>query len=198
MRKGAAALAYHQKPSRLPTALRGQAADSSTMPAAAADSPVQACCPTPLGPVRLLASGRGLAGLWFEDQKHRPEALDGLWPSQPHHRLLVQAQTQLAQYFAGQRQHFDLPLDLSQGSALQQLVWQALLEIAPGQTCSYGELARRIGRPQAARAVGAAVGRNRLSIIVPCHRVIGSDGALTGYAGGLARKRALLQLEGHS
>jgi methylated-DNA-[protein]-cysteine S-methyltransferase len=110
----------------------------------------------------------------------------------------VQAQTQLAQYFAGQRQHFDLPLDLSQGSALQQLVWQALLEIAPGQTCSYGQLARRIGRPQAARAVGAAVGRNRLSIIVPCHRVIGSDGALTGYAGGLARKRALLQLEGHS
>jgi methylated-DNA-[protein]-cysteine S-methyltransferase len=160
-------------------------------------TPVQACCATPLGPVRLLASAHGLAGLWFEDQKHRPEALDTEWPSQPQHPLLVRAQTQLAQYFAGQRPHFDLPLDLGPCTALQQRVWQALLEIAPGDTCSYGELARRIGQPRAVRAVAGAVGRNRLSIFVPCHRVLGSDGSLTGYAGGLARKRALLELEGH-
>jgi methylated-DNA-[protein]-cysteine S-methyltransferase len=111
--------------------------------------------------------------------------------------LLVRAQAQLAQYFAGQRHPFDLPLDLGPCTALQQRVWQALLEIAPGDTCSYGELARRIGQPRAVRAVAGAVGRNRLSIFVPCHRVLGSDGSLTGYAGGLARKRALLQLEGH-
>lgn len=170
----------------------------SSTPVPAPDStPVQACCATPLGPVRLLASAHGLAGLWFEDQKHRPEALDTEWPSQPQHPLLVRAQTQLAQYFAGQRHPFDLPLDLGPCTALQQRVWQALLEIAPGDTCSYGELARRIGQPRAVRAVAGAVGRNRLSIFVPCHRVLGSDGSLTGYAGGLARKRALLELEGH-
>ena len=186
-------LAYHRRPVVAPW-LRARLTDAPTM-SAAADPPVQASCPTPPGPVRLLAGPQGLAGLWFEDQKHRPEQLDKQWPSQPHHPLLMQAQKQLTQYFAGQRRCFDLPLDLSQGSALQQLVWQALLEIAPGQTCSYGELARRIGRPTAVRAVAAAIGRNRVSIIVPCHRVIGSDGGLTGYAGGLARKRALLQLE---
>ena len=170
---------------------------SSTPLPAPVSTPVQACCATPLGPVRLLASAHGLAGLWFEDQKHRPEALDTEWPSQPQHPLLVRAQTQLAQYFAGQRHPFDLPLDLGPCTALQQRVWQALLEIAPGDTCSYGELARRIGQPRAVRAVAGAVGRNRLSIFVPCHRVLGSDGSLTGYAGGLARKRALLELEGH-
>jgi methylated-DNA-[protein]-cysteine S-methyltransferase len=110
--------------------------------------------------------------------------------------VLQQAAEQLAQYFAGQRSTFDLPLDLSNGTAFQQAVWQALLDIAPGQTCSYKTLSAAVGRPAAMRAVGGAVGRNPLSIIVPCHRVVGAHGALTGYAGGLARKTALLQLEG--
>lgn len=181
----------------LPARLSGAMSTLATMSSKPVSTPVQACCATPLGPVRLLASEHGLAGLWFEDQKHRPEALDTEWPSQPQHPLLVRAQAQLAQYFAGQRHPFDLPLDLGPCTALQQRVWQALLEIAPGHTCSYGELARRIGQPRAVRAVAGAIGRNRLSIFVPCHRVLGSDGSLTGYAGGLARKRALLQLEGH-
>jgi methylated-DNA-[protein]-cysteine S-methyltransferase len=156
----------------------------------------QRLCPTPLGSVRLLASHTGLAGLWFEDQKHRPQALDGAWPHDAGHGLLDLAQAQLAQYFDGQRRRFDLPLDFSAGTPFQQMVWHALLDIDAGRTCSYTELAQRIGRPRSARAVGAAVGRNRLSVIVPCHRVVGQDGRLTGYAGGLERKRALLALEG--
>jgi len=102
----------------------------------------------------------------------------------------------LAEYFAGQRRTFELPLDIAGGTAFQQVVWQALLGLLPGGTISYGDLSQRIGKPGAVRAVGAAIGRNPLSIIVPCHRVIGASGALTGYAGGLARKSALLRLEG--
>lgn len=166
------------------------------MPLSHPSQPVQTRCSTPLGPVQLLASPEGLAGLWFEDQKHRPRELDGHWPRAAQHPWLEQAQRQLAQYFTGERRHFDLPLDLSAGTAFEQEVWRALLQVPHGQTCSYGELSARIGRPGAARAVGAAVGRNRLSIIVPCHRVIGKKGDLTGYAGGLPRKRALLHLEG--
>lgn len=151
---------------------------------------------TPLGRVRLAASPRGLAGLWFEDQKHRPAALDGpLWPVEPSHVVLQAAQAQLAAYFAGRLQRFDLPLDLAAGSPFQQAVWRLLVDIGHGQRCSYGDLARRLGRPQAVRALGAAVGRNPLSIVVPCHRVVGHDGRLTGYAGGLDRKSALLALE---
>jgi methylated-DNA-[protein]-cysteine S-methyltransferase len=104
---------------------------------------------------------------------------------------------QLQDYFAGHRTVFDLPLDLSRGTAFQQSVWQALLNIGAGTHQSYGQLAARLSKPQAVRAVGAAVGRNPVSIIVPCHRVLGSTGQLTGYAGGLERKRALLQLEGY-
>ena len=144
----------------------------------------------------MLAGPKGLAGLWFEDQKHRPQALDGVWPHDTGHALLDLAQAQLAQYFDGQRRRFDLPLDFSAGTAFQQMVWHALLRIDTGHTCSYADLAQHIGHPQSARAVGAAVGRNRLSVIVPCHRVVGKDGQLTGYAGGLTRKRALLALEG--
>jgi methylated-DNA-[protein]-cysteine S-methyltransferase len=110
--------------------------------------------------------------------------------------VLQQAAAQLAEYFAGCRQCFELQLDLRAGTAFQQAVWQALLNLPYGHTTSYGELARRIGRPKAVRALGAAVGRNPVSIIVPCHRVMGADGSLTGYAGGLPRKTALLQLEG--
>jgi methylated-DNA-[protein]-cysteine S-methyltransferase len=108
----------------------------------------------------------------------------------------VQARQQAQEYLRGERSGFDLPLDLSAGTAFQQSVWQALLRIPRGKTTSYGSLARTIGNVQAVRAVGAAVGRNPLSVAVPCHRVLGSDGGLTGYAGGLERKTALLRLEG--
>ncbi len=118
------------------------------------------------------------------------------WPEDAEHPVLKKTSQQLAEYFAGRRKHFDVPLDLACGTAFQQLVWQALLAIPPGSTESYGEVSRRIGKPLAMRAVGAAVGRNPVSIIVPCHRVMGSDGSLTGYGGGLHRKVALLKLEG--
>jgi methylated-DNA-[protein]-cysteine S-methyltransferase len=160
-------------------------------------SPVQCLCPTPLGQVRLLASAQGLAGLWFEGQKHRPHELDTpAWPRMDEHPMLLKASQQIDEYFAGRRTRFELPLDLSAGTLFEQSVWRALLAITYGEHRSYSEIAQQIGRPNAARAVGAAIGRNRLSIIVPCHRVLGKGGQLTGYAGGLDRKRALLQLEG--
>lgn len=149
---------------------------------------------SPLGRMYLGASNSRLVGAWFEGQAHLPD-LSGLAKS-PGHPVLLQTSKQLAEYFAGQRLHFDLPLDLSSGTVFQKTVWQALLDIAPGHTCSYQALSAAIGRPTATRAVGAAVGHNPLSIIVPCHRVIGANGALTGYAGGLQRKTALLHLEG--
>ncbi|MGM9428253.1 methylated-DNA--[protein]-cysteine S-methyltransferase [Hydrogenophaga sp. MI9] len=152
---------------------------------------------TPLGDLRLLASPQGLAGTWFvHDQRHGPSAERlASWPTVEQHPVLDDAARQIAAYFQGKRPRFAIPLDLAQGTAFQQDVWRALLEIPAGQTTSYGALARHIGRPNAVRAVGAAVGRNPLSIVVPCHRVLGANGALTGYAGGLERKRALLLLE---
>jgi methylated-DNA-[protein]-cysteine S-methyltransferase len=146
----------------------------------------------------LAATDKGLAGLWFEGQRHLPKELTGpaVWPDNPDHPMLKQAIQQLTDYFAGQRTRFDVPLDLTYGTAFQQSVWQALLAIAQGDTASYSEVSNRIGKPAAVRAVGAAVGRNPVSIIVPCHRVLGANGALTGYAGGLDRKTALLKLEG--
>lgn len=151
---------------------------------------------TPLGPVLLCASHQGLAGLWFDGQRHHPAAdRVAKWTVHPAHPLLREAAVQLDDWFAGRRTAFDLPLDLSAGTDFQQQVWKALLGIERGQHHSYRDLAQAIGRPQAVRAVGAAVGRNPLSIVVPCHRVLGSDGSLTGYAGGLDRKRALLRLE---
>lgn len=149
---------------------------------------------SPLGPIRLAASPQGLCGIWFEGQRHQPDASG--WPDAARHRLLQQAITQLTQYFAGQRRQFDLPLDLSAGTPFQQTVWRALQSLAFGQTCSYGALSAQIGRPTAVRALSGAVARNPVSIIVPCHRVLGANGALTGYAGGLDRKAALLKLEG--
>jgi methylated-DNA-[protein]-cysteine S-methyltransferase len=149
---------------------------------------------SPLGPMLLAATGRGLAGLWFIGQRHGPDSSH--WRRDPQHAILLQAATQLGEYFAGQRSQFELPLDLQGGTPFQQSVWQALLAIPRGGTTSYAALSRQVGKPQAARAVGAAVGRNPLSIVVPCHRVIGAAGALTGYAGGLERKTALLRLEG--
>ncbi len=148
---------------------------------------------SPLGLVRLAASSKGLCGVWFEGQRHQPET--SAWPSVADQPILQQAMRQLTQYFAGQRQHFDVPLDLSSGTPFQQAVWQALQGLSFGKTCSYGTLSARVGRPTAVRAVSSAVGRNPISIIVPCHRVLGATGALTGYAGGLERKAALLKLE---
>ena len=149
---------------------------------------------SPLGRISLAATGVHLVGVWFEGQAHLPDL--AIHKQAPDHPVLQLATTQLAQYFAGQRTRFELPLDLSTGTMFQQAVWQALLNLARGQTCSYKALSALIGKPAAMRAVGGAVGRNPLSIIVPCHRVVGANGALTGYAGGLERKTALLQLEG--
>ncbi len=171
------------------------------------DSPlVQTRYQSPLGTMILAASAKGLAGLWFEGQRHLPAELSApgpvasrrpaVWPTDAGHPVLEQAIAQLNDYFAGRRSHFDVPLDLSHGTAFQQSVWQALLAIAQGDTASYGEISARIGKPAAVRAVGAAVGRNPVSVIVPCHRVLGANGSLTGYAGGLAKKNALLKLEG--
>ena len=157
---------------------------------------------SPLGPLLLAASEQGLAGVWFDDQQHRPpNATVAAWRENPQHPLLQQAAQQLSAYFqsdAGATQPFDLPLDLSIGTAFQQAVWRALLNIPTGETRRYAQIAQAVDKPNAVRAVGAAIGRNPLTIVVPCHRVIGSNGALTGYAGGLHRKTSLLALEGSS
>ena len=148
---------------------------------------------SPLGPMTLAADDHGLAGVWFDGQQHQPDPSG--WTVDPAHPVLVRTTRQLQEYFTGKRQVFDLPLALDGGTDFQQQVWRALLEIPSGQTVSYGTLSQRIGRPRAVRAVGTAIGRNPLSIVVPCHRIVGTNGALTGYAGGLDRKTALLQLE---
>ncbi|HEY0857431.1 MAG TPA: methylated-DNA--[protein]-cysteine S-methyltransferase [Albitalea sp.] len=153
----------------------------------------QASFDSPLGAMLLARTEAGLAGVWFEGQKDHPGVLAA--PERADDPLLRAAAAQLADYFAGRSARFDLPLDL-QGTPFQRSVWQALLGIGSGRTCSYAEIARRVGAPSAVRAVGSAVGKNPLSVIVPCHRVLGSGGALTGYAGGVDRKRALLALEG--
>lgn len=147
-----------------------------------------------LGGITLAASDAGLCGVWFEGQKHFPDLND--YPEAPRDALLRETQKQLAEYFAGERRMFDLPLDASRGTPFQREVWAALRKVNHGSTLSYGALAATLGRPSAVRAVGAAVGRNPISVIVPCHRVLGADGALTGYAGGVDRKVALLELEG--
>jgi methylated-DNA-[protein]-cysteine S-methyltransferase len=157
-------------------------------------STVQTRYESPLGTMIVAATDAGLAGLWFEGQRHLPDS--SAWPQAPRHPLLLEAVAQLRDYFAGRRTQFALPLDLQGGTPFQQSVWQALLAIPAGGTASYGDISQQVGRPAAVRAVGAAVGRNPLSIVVPCHRVLGSDGSLTGYAGGLERKSALLELEG--
>ncbi|WP_225781652.1 methylated-DNA--[protein]-cysteine S-methyltransferase [Xenophilus sp. Marseille-Q4582] len=152
---------------------------------------------TPLGAVLLARTDAGLAGLWFDGQRHSPDSrCVQRWAPDEGDALLREAERQLLDYFAGRRPAFDLPLDLSHGTPFQQAVWRALCAIPRGQTLRYGALAAQIGQPAAARAVGAAVGRNPLSVVVPCHRVIGADGSLTGYAGGLPRKVQLLTLEG--
>lgn len=147
---------------------------------------------TPLGPMTLAATAQGLAGAWFDAQSHHPGELSA--PDDPAHPWLAQATQELAEYFAGTRRAFSVPLD-PQGTPFQQSVWRSLQRIGCGGLHSYGAIALALGQPTASRAVGAAVGRNPISVIVPCHRVVGRHGALTGYAGGLPRKEALLQLE---
>lgn len=154
----------------------------------------QATLPSPLGPMLLAATARGLAGCWFTDQAHHPGTLDA--PVDAGQAFIARAAKELGAYWqdaAGAR--FGVSLD-PQGTAFQQAVWQALQAIPCGAGSTYAAIARELGKPQATRAVGAAVGRNPLSILIPCHRVLGSDGSLTGYDGGLDRKRDLLRREG--
>ena len=148
---------------------------------------------TPLGPLTAARSAAGLSGLWFDGQKHHPGAL-GVPEDDGSDPVLSATAAALTAYFSGRP--FTLPPLDPAGTAFQRAVWQALLDIPAGTPATYGRLAVRLGRAQAARALGAAVGRNPISILIPCHRVVGSSGALTGYAGGLERKRALLSLEG--
>ncbi|HEY0622599.1 methylated-DNA--[protein]-cysteine S-methyltransferase [Sphingomonas sp.] len=148
---------------------------------------------SPVGTLRLVASDKGLVALLWPNE--RPGRVP-LGPTQEDgdNPILVRAAAQVTDYFAGKLRAFDVPLDF-RGTNFQRSVWQALLTIPYGETRSYVEIARQIGRPTASRAVGAANGRNPVSIIAPCHRVIGTSGALTGFAGGLEAKRMLLDLE---
>ncbi len=146
--------------------------------------------PSPVGRLLLVGDGARLAGLFMTDQRHRPAIPSATEDGE----AFADAVEQLGEWFAGGRRDFDLAL-APRGSAFQQEVWDALRRIPFGDTVSYGEVAARVGRPGSARAVGAAVGRNPIGIIVPCHRVVGARGALTGYAGGLDRKRWLLDHE---
>lgn len=148
--------------------------------------------PSPVGVLTLVVSDAGLrAVLWADDQR---VVFDVEPVPSDHHPLLDEAARQLEEYFAGERTTFDLPLDL-RGTEFQVSVWESLATIPYGETSTYGVQADRIGRPSAVRAVGAANGRNPVSIVLPCHRIVGKDGSLTGFAGGLEAKRFLLDLE---
>jgi methylated-DNA-[protein]-cysteine S-methyltransferase len=147
--------------------------------------------PSPVGRLTLVGAGDTLVGLYFDDDPHAASARAGAIRDE---RRLRAATTELEEYFAGTRTTFDLPL-APVGSAFQKKVWDALRRIPFGETASYGQIARAIGKPAASRAIGAANHRNPIAIIVPCHRVIGADGSMTGYGGGLRRKRLLLELE---
>lgn len=149
--------------------------------------------PSPVGDLMLIASDAGLVAILWEDDdpaRVRLAAREG----RSDHPVLVQARAELTDYFAGARRRFTVPLDM-RGTPFQQQVWAALVAIPFGETRSYGAIAKAIGRPSASRAVGAANGRNPVSIIAPCHRVVGATGALTGFAGGMAVKRWLLNFE---
>ncbi|WP_394941867.1 methylated-DNA--[protein]-cysteine S-methyltransferase [Psychromicrobium sp. YIM B11713] len=148
---------------------------------------------SPLGTLTLLASEDALTGLYFSEHKKLPDRAQ--WGSAaPDAPLLLAAHKQLEEYFSGRRRSFELPLE-TRGSELQERVWTLLRDLDYGQTIGYGELAKQLGDPSLAQAVGAAVGANPLSILIPCHRVIAQDGKLTGYAGGIERKVFLLELE---
>jgi methylated-DNA-[protein]-cysteine S-methyltransferase len=146
---------------------------------------------SPIGELLLLGDEHALHGLHMQDGR-KPTRIDPSWEPSPV--PFADVRRQLSEYFDGERVTFDGELVMA-GSAFEQSVWRALREIPYGETVSYGEIARRVGQPSAARAVGVANGRNPIAVIVPCHRVIGADGSLTGYGGGLERKRLLLELE---
>jgi methylated-DNA-[protein]-cysteine S-methyltransferase len=150
--------------------------------------------PSPVGPLTIVAQGGKIAGLYMDAQRHAPEAASFGLPGDPADEPFAAAAAQLAAYFDGDLTEFDLPLSPA-GTDFQLRVWEGLQAIPYGETVSYGELARRLGNPSASRAVGLANGKNPISIVVPCHRVIGANGSLTGYGGGLDRKRFLLGLE---
>ena len=149
---------------------------------------------SPQGRMLLVASDAGLSGVYFARQKYFPKK-EKAWSRSARHALLQQTKRELKEYFAGKRKRFEVALD-PQGTVFQRGIWKAISKVGFGRTLTYGELARRAGHPGSARAAGAATGRNPIGIIVPCHRIMGSDGSLTGYAGGLNRKRELLEMEG--
>jgi len=146
---------------------------------------------TPYGRMLLVAGEKGLSGVYFVGQKYFPK-IGADWRHAP--RALARAKRELREYFAGKRRRFGLGL-AAEGTAFQRAVWREIAKVGFGETITYGELARRAGRLGSARAAGAATGRNPLSVIVPCHRIVGANGGLTGYAGGLSKKKALLALE---
>lgn len=154
-------------------------------------APLYTSVESPIGELLLLGDGQILSGLYMQGGR-RPIAIGPRWRCSS--AAFGHVRAQLKEYFAGERAAFDVSLTM-QGDPFERLVWRALQDIPYGETVSYGEIARRIGHPSAARAVGLANARNPIAIIVPCHRVIGADGTLTGYGGGLERKRALLELE---
>ncbi|MEN2394520.1 methylated-DNA--[protein]-cysteine S-methyltransferase [Pseudomonas halotolerans] len=156
--------------------------------------PLYKTIPSPVGELILVARGSKLAAILWENERLNRVRLGPL-EEDSQHPILKQTERQLMEYFAGQRRHFDLELDFA-GTEFQVRVWQALLTIPFGETRSYRDIAIQLGQPTAVRAVGAANGRNPISIIAPCHRVIGTSGSLTGFAGGLAAKQFLLSLEG--
>lgn len=147
---------------------------------------------SPIGRLRLIGNGDSLVGVWFEHGRDAARNAAALEPkSSP---VLVRTRRQLEEYFAGRRREFDLPLE-PRGTEFQRRVWQRLTRIAYGDTTTYGALASDLGNPKGSRAVGLANGSNPIPIVIPCHRVIGADGSLTGFGGGLAIKSALLELE---
>jgi methylated-DNA-[protein]-cysteine S-methyltransferase len=160
------------------------------------DSIIASIHPSPLGPLTLVAADSGLRAVLWNGNDLARAGFGEPFPVEPSTRspMLIETARQLDEYFAGSRTSFDLPLDL-RGTPFQQQAWRALASIPYGETRTYAEQAVRLGRPTAFRAVGAANGRNPISIVLPCHRVIGSDGSLTGFAGGLEAKRWLLDHE---
>ena len=149
---------------------------------------------SPLGPMLVTAEDDGITEVNFVDAKYTRPVQPG-WVEDPEAPALAECRKQLLEYFAGKRTDFDLPL-ASRGTEFQQRVWKEIARVRFGETITYGELANRAGTPGHARAAGAATGRNPVGVVIPCHRIVGSDGSLTGYAGGLERKRELLELEG--
>ena len=149
---------------------------------------------TPVGPLTLVATDDALVAVWMQDQRHHPGTAAHGAPAPADHPLLRRAAGQLEEYFAGERTEFDVPL-APEGTPFQQRVWAELVRIPFAETRSYGQIARQLGSSGGSRAVGLANGRNPIGIIVPCHRVVGAAGSLTGYGGGLERKRLLLDLE---